>query len=51
MLANANLYRYSTAGTCGRVLPGVEIKIDHDASRDKPGEGEAGLSSPGGVKP
>ena len=31
---------YFQAGTCGRTLPGVEIKIDHDPSRDKPGEGE-----------
>ena len=28
------------AGTCGTTLPGVEIKIDHDPTRDKPGEGE-----------
>ena len=31
---------YFQAGTCGRIIPGVEIKIDHDPSRDKPGEGE-----------
>jgi len=31
---------YFRAGTCGRVIPGVEIKIDHEPSRDKPGEGE-----------
>ena len=31
---------YFKAGTCGRILPGVEIKIDHDPNRDKPGEGE-----------
>jgi len=31
---------YFISGTCGTTLPGVEIKIDHDPSRDKPGEGE-----------
>ena len=31
---------YFKVGTCGRMLPGVEVKIDHDPSRDKPGEGE-----------
>ena len=31
---------YFKAGTCGRPIPGVEIKIDHVAGRDKEGEGE-----------
>ena len=31
---------YFKTGTCGTKLPGVELKIDHDPKRDKPGEGE-----------
>eukprot|EP00051_Salpingoeca_urceolata_P004954 m.69126 g.69126 ORF g.69126 m.69126 type:complete len:737 (-) comp13958_c0_seq1:266-2476(-) len=31
---------YFKVGTAGTVLRGCEIKIDHDAGRDKPGEGE-----------
>eukprot|EP00457_Paulinella_chromatophora_P002204 gb/GEZN01002208.1/.p1 GENE.gb/GEZN01002208.1/~~gb/GEZN01002208.1/.p1 ORF type:complete len:721 (-),score=108.13 gb/GEZN01002208.1/:399-2561(-) len=27
-------------GSCGRSLPGCEIKLDHVATRDRPGEGE-----------
>lgn len=27
-------------GSCGPSLPGCELKIDHEPSRDKPGEGE-----------
>ena len=27
-------------GTCGPSLPGCELKIDHEPSRDKAGEGE-----------
>lgn len=27
-------------GSCGTTIPGAETKLDHDASRDKPGQGE-----------
>jgi len=31
---------YFTAGSCGRTMPGAELKIDFQAGRDKEGEGE-----------
>ena len=31
---------YFKVGSTGPPIKGVEIKIDHDKSRDKPGEGE-----------
>jgi len=31
---------YFRIGTVGAAIPGVELKIDHDANRDKPGHGE-----------
>eukprot|EP00227_Mantoniella_beaufortii_P011486 CAMPEP_0197602944 /NCGR_PEP_ID=MMETSP1326-20131121/38221_1 /TAXON_ID=1155430 /ORGANISM="Genus nov. species nov., Strain RCC2288" /LENGTH=658 /DNA_ID=CAMNT_0043170385 /DNA_START=73 /DNA_END=2049 /DNA_ORIENTATION=- len=37
---NSGQNGYFQAGSCGRQMPGVETKIDHLASRDKPGEGE-----------
>ncbi|KAH8046227.1 decanoate-CoA ligase [Aureococcus anophagefferens] len=38
--AAVTLNEYYAPGYCGPAVPGVEIKLDHVAGRDKPGEGE-----------
>ena len=38
--AAVTLNEYFCPGYCGPAVPGVEIKLDHVAGRDRPGEGE-----------